>query len=190
MSWRPGAGEYGTEGAAAEGCGDDYKALPNGLCAPNDLFDVIVGLDDVKEVLARAISSPKPVHVLMISPPATAKSLFLQEPTRVTYRTPTGWQRPDVIIMGGASRAGIRDYVVERGPAPTHRRDRQGEGRERLGVLLTIIDPGILSITLHGRIAQKRVRIWVIAAANRAERLQYELMSRFFKVRIEEYSKE
>ena len=57
-------------------------------------------------------------------------------------------------------------------------------------VLLSIMDPGVLSVTMHGRTVQKRVSIWVIAAANRADRLPYELQSRFFKVRIEEYSRE
>mgnify|MGYP001770760610 CR=1 FL=1 len=188
-----GAGEYeaGEAEAGAGGCGGGYQTLPSGLCAPSDLFDVIVGLDDVKEVLRRAISSPRPVHVLMVGPPATAKSLFLQELSRVMYRTPTGWERPDVIVMGGASRAGIRDYVAERQPQLLliDEIDKVRDARD-WSVLLSIMDPGILSITLHGRTVQKRVKIWVIAAANRADRLPYELLSRFFKVKIEEYTKE
>ncbi len=45
---------------------------------PADLFDYIVGHDEVKYWLQKSLVSPEPVHILLAGPPATAKSLFLE----------------------------------------------------------------------------------------------------------------
>lgn len=43
------------------------------------IFDDIYGLDDIKQLFMRAISSEKQIHLLLVGPPACAKSLFMQE---------------------------------------------------------------------------------------------------------------
>ena len=42
------------------------------------LFDSIVGFDDVKELFDMSIRAAKPVHLLLVGPPASAKSLFMK----------------------------------------------------------------------------------------------------------------
>ena len=42
-------------------------------------FSRIEGLDDVKEMLLRALESSERAHTLLIGPPACAKSLFMLE---------------------------------------------------------------------------------------------------------------
>ena len=42
-------------------------------------FSGIEGLDDIKEMLLRALESPERAHTLLIGPPACAKSLFMLE---------------------------------------------------------------------------------------------------------------
>ena len=44
-----------------------------------NIFSQIEGLDDIKEMLLRALESPERVHTLLIGPPACAKSLFMLE---------------------------------------------------------------------------------------------------------------
>jgi Holliday junction DNA helicase RuvB len=44
---------------------------------PDDLFEDIIGHDDVKELLTGVLLTEKPVHALLAGPPALAKSLFL-----------------------------------------------------------------------------------------------------------------
>src|SRR5438270_14091288 len=41
------------------------------------MFDEIVGHQGQKRVILRALESPRPVHVLMVGPPGTAKTEFL-----------------------------------------------------------------------------------------------------------------
>ena len=42
-------------------------------------FSNIEGLDDIKEMMLRALESPERAHTLLIGPPASAKSLFMLE---------------------------------------------------------------------------------------------------------------
>ena len=43
------------------------------------VFSRIEGLDDVKEMMLRALESPERAHTLLVGPPACAKSLFMLE---------------------------------------------------------------------------------------------------------------
>ena len=42
-------------------------------------FSNIEGLDDIKDMMLRALESPERVHTLLVGPPACAKSLFMLE---------------------------------------------------------------------------------------------------------------
>jgi len=44
---------------------------------PSDLFEDIIGHEEVKELLCASLLAEKPVHVLLAGPPALAKTLFL-----------------------------------------------------------------------------------------------------------------
>jgi hypothetical protein len=44
-----------------------------------NVFSNIEGLDDIKEMMLRAIESPERAHTLLVGPPACAKSLFMLE---------------------------------------------------------------------------------------------------------------
>ncbi len=41
------------------------------------IFSNIEGLDDIKEMMLRALESPERAHTLLVGPPASAKSLFM-----------------------------------------------------------------------------------------------------------------
>ncbi|MGI0016549.1 MAG: hypothetical protein ACREBU_24265, partial [Nitrososphaera sp.] len=43
------------------------------------LFESIVGYNDVKKLFGMSLSSDKPVHILLVGPPASAKTLFMLE---------------------------------------------------------------------------------------------------------------
>ena len=47
------------------------------------IFDAIVGYDDVKELFEMAIRAERPVHLLIVGPPASAKSLFMNSLTKL-----------------------------------------------------------------------------------------------------------
>ena len=50
---------------------------------PEALFESIVGFSDVKRLFQLSLSSEKPVHILLVGPPASAKTLFMVECMRL-----------------------------------------------------------------------------------------------------------
>ena len=43
----------------------------------NRLFNPVIGFEDLKEIFQLSITADKPVHILLVGPPASAKSLFM-----------------------------------------------------------------------------------------------------------------
>ena len=71
-------------------------------------FSNIEGLDDIKEMMLRALESLERAHTLLIGPPASAKSLFMLEieklmpPNKVYF-----------IEGGSTTKAGIQKFIAE-----------------------------------------------------------------------------
>ena len=62
------------------------------------LFEDIIGYDDIKTLFRMAINANDPVHILLIGPPASAKTLFM--------RTLTQLQNSYLIDGGNSTKAG------------------------------------------------------------------------------------
>jgi len=150
---------------------------------PEDIFNNIVGYDDVKTLLIRALRSPEPVAVLLVGPPASAKSMFLQEISRI--------EGSYMVVAGTTTKAGIRDVILEVNPRILliDELDKINDSKD-LSVLLSVIDPGHIIVTMRRRRIKRKVRIWIIASANRTDNIPQELLSRFIVLRFKEYEKD
>ena len=42
-----------------------------------DPFDNIIGYEDIKKLFFLSFESQKPIHILLVGPPASAKTLFM-----------------------------------------------------------------------------------------------------------------
>ena len=83
------------------------KPQDKSLMVQEEMFEDIIGHDDIKELLTAVLFAEKPVHVLLAGPPALAKSLFLWDVERVC-----GEQA--IWLVGSAtSKAGLWDLVAE-----------------------------------------------------------------------------
>jgi holliday junction DNA helicase RuvB len=71
------------------------------------IFSGIEGLDDIKEMLLRALESPERAHTLLIGPPACAKSLFMLEMEKL--------MRSKLYFAEGSSttKAGLQKFISE-----------------------------------------------------------------------------
>lgn len=49
----------------------------------SDAFRGVIGHTDIKKILNNAIHSKKPVHILLVGPPGTAKTMFLLDINRL-----------------------------------------------------------------------------------------------------------
>ena len=149
---------------------------------PEDLFDVIEGYDDLKEFIKMSLRADEPVHVLLVGPPGTAKSLFLMEIERLGAR---------FITAGTSTKVGIRDIIYDELPRILiiDEIDKIADPND-LSALLTWMESGRIIITKHGLKDERRGKGWVFAAANTFKKLAPELIDRFEVFHVKPYTKE
>ncbi len=147
---------------------------------PDDLFDFILGQDDIKSLLWKSINSESPVHVLLVGPPASSKSMFLGELARLPFSRFT--------LGGGTSKAGLSDFLLEFRPKYLIIDEIDKMAPADMSILLSLMESGVIA-RLKKRMREiEKMKTWVFAAANRDERIWPELKSRFFTVHLQEYS--
>jgi len=154
------------------------------LPLPEELFADIVGYDDIKELLREVVLLDEQLHVLLVGPPAIAKTMFLND-IELALDVQAMW-----IIGSAASKAGVWDQVAERKP-----RVLLITELEKMAITDTA---GLLSLMEGGRLARMKVhremdvvvKAKVIADANRTTYLSPELLSRFAIKKLEPYGPE
>ncbi len=72
------------------------------------LFENIIGYDNIKKIFLFAISSQLPVHILLVGPPGSAKTLFLMECMNLS--------RSYFTLGSHSTKAGMIDYLFANRP--------------------------------------------------------------------------
>lgn len=147
---------------------------------PEDLFNFIIGHDDIKNLFWSSIKAEQPVHIMLVGPPASAKSLFLEELARLPFSRFTNG--------GGTSKAGLADYLLEFRPRYLIIDEIDKMPHSEMSILLSLMANGIVTRLKKRMREQERLTTWVFAAANHDETMWPELKSRFFPVHLKEYS--
>jgi Holliday junction DNA helicase RuvB len=172
--------------AAIEKAVDDYR----GMCAapveeepqiPPDLFNVVIGHQEKKEIIWRAIQSPDPVDLLLWGSIASAKTLFLEE----LRRLPKSY----FVLGSSLSKAGLYEVMFDQGPKYLiiDEIDKISD-EDNLSALLSLTERGFLSETKYHRHRKRFFRTWVFASANYRDRIPKELLSRFGKLHFIDYT--
>ena len=147
---------------------------------PENLFDFIIGQEELKNILWRSIKLEHPVHVLMIGPPACSKSMFLGELARLPFSRFTNG--------GGTSKAGLTDYLLEFHPRYLIIDEIDKMALSEMSILLSLMESGIVTRLKKKMRETEHMDTWVFAAANRDKNIWPELKSLFFTVHINEYT--
>ena len=147
---------------------------------PNDLFDFILGHDELKDLLRKSLNSERPVHVLMVGPPATAKSMFLGELARLPFSR---------YALGGSTRkGGLEDYLLEFRLRYLIIDELDKVDMREMSVLLSLMESGVVARLKKRMREVERMTTWVFGGANRDKNIWPELKSRFFTIHLKEYS--
>jgi len=149
---------------------------------PADLFKHIIGHDEVKFWLGKSLAAEMPVHILLVGPPATAKSLFLEELG--------GLPGAQYALGGSASKAGIADFLLQFRPRYLVIDELDKMKAEDYSVLLSLMQSGIVARLKKGMREVERMATWVFAGVNRRDRLPPELLSRFVEFEFNSYTRE
>jgi len=128
----------------------------------------------------RSLTSEKPTHILLIGPPSTAKTLFIQELARLP--------RSRYALGGSSTKAGIARFLIDNKPLFLLLDEIDKMSSDDYSVLLSLMETGIVSELKTGRTDEIKLDTRVYAACNYVEAVPGEVLSRFIKFRIKEYS--
>ena len=145
---------------------------------PPDLFDIIEGYHDIKDLILTVLASEKPVHLLFAGVPASAKTMFLMELARLGA---------PYILGSQSSRAGIAEVLFDMEPEILVVDEIDRIGDKDISILLSLMATGIVSQTKHNNRREVKLRTKVFAASNTLK-LSRELLSRFLVLEFKPYS--
>ena len=147
-----------------------------------NMFNDIVGYDDIKELLRESLQLDKPIHVLLVGPPSLAKSMFLWDIERA-------YGDLSMPLIGSAtSHAGLWDMIAEKRPKIVLIDEIEKMMLADMAGLLALMEQGRIIRAKVGRKLDVRLTVWVIAAANRTVKMPVELLSRFARFDLTEYT--
>jgi MoxR-like ATPase len=149
------------------------------------VFSDIEGLDDIKEMMLRALQLHARAHTLLVGPPSCAKSMFMLEIEK--------YMQSKVYFAEGAAttKAGLQKFI--------------GENQHKEIIIVDEIDKmamkdqeGLLTMMERGEFTSTKVRntrtvkanMVIFATSNSTERLSKPLLSRFTVLEIPEYAYE
>jgi Holliday junction DNA helicase RuvB len=170
----------------ASGAKDEVPNVTNQdqkLGLSENLFEDIIGHDEVKELLRASLLAEKPVHVLLTGPPALAKTLFLWDIERA------GGEKAIWLVGSATSKAGLWDLIAERQPQILLIDELDKMNAADTAALLTMMEGGRLVRVKKGRELDLNNPLWVVAASNRLDMLSPELRSRFAIRRLNPYDR-
>ena len=147
-----------------------------------NVFSNIEGLDDIKEMMLRALESQERAHTLLIGPPACAKSLFMLEIEK-------GMQSEVYFTQGAATtKAGLQKFIAEN----PHKEIIIIDEIDKMPLqhqegLLTMMERGEFKSTKVRNTQTVNANMVIFATSNSTERLSKPLLSRFTVLEIPEY---
>ena len=162
---------------------DDSPAVSVEPILTDDLFQDIIGHDNVKELLKACLLAEKPVHVLLAGPPALAKSLFLWDIEQASGEGAI-W-----LVGSATSKAGLWDIVAERQPQVILIDELDKMNAADTAALLSLMEGGRMVRAKRGRELNLSNQLRVVAASNRLNNLSPELRSRFAICKLVAYSR-
>ena len=144
-------------------------------------FREIIGHEDIKQIFVKAIHSKKPVHLLLLGSPGSAKTMFLTEIMR-------SLKESYFVVGSNATRAGIVNALFERRPKFLLIDELEKMSKIDQTALLHLMETGIISETKINKARQMELTSWVFASANSCEKIIQPLLSRFLVLEIPEYT--
>ena len=143
-------------------------------------FESIVGYDDVKKLFSMSLASERPVHILLVGPPASAKTLFMLECIKL--------ERSYFTLGSHSTKSGMIDYLFEKRPRYLIVDEIEHMPMKDQTALLSLMETGIVSETKFQKTRNTQLKTWVFATSNGTERMLTPLLSRFVVLHFKQYS--
>ena len=156
-------------------------ALDKEIEIPEDLFSTVSGYGEIKAFLNRVLKAER-FHVLLVGPPASAKTVFLLELARLPG---------SFYCLGSATtKAGIAEILYEQKPRILLADEIDKFENKDIAILLSLAETGIVRETKVSKQREVRLNTNIFAAANSAKGMPKELLSRFRVLYLPQYTRE
>jgi Holliday junction resolvasome RuvABC ATP-dependent DNA helicase subunit len=145
------------------------------------LFDKVLGYEGIKRTFVRSLNSEEPVHILLVGPPGQAKTLFLK------CILEAFGEEAFFTVGGTASKSGPIDVLFDMQPKYLLVDEIEHLKPEYQTTLLSLMETGILTQTMHSKVRHTHMKTWVFATSNGTKKLSQPLLSRFRVMYLNEY---
>ncbi|HXW11666.1 MAG TPA: AAA family ATPase [Nitrososphaeraceae archaeon] len=144
-------------------------------------FEQILGHNDIKNIFAKSILSKRPVHILLLGKPGSAKTMFLTQIMR-------HYKNSYFVVGSNTTKAGLVNELFERRPKFLLIDELEKMSATDQTSLLHLMETGIISETKINKTRQIEVTSWVFATANSCQKIVEPLLSRFVVLKMPEYT--
>jgi Holliday junction DNA helicase RuvB len=149
----------------------------------NGPFEDIIGYEHIKRLFGMVLESESRTHILLVGPPASAKTMFLMSLLHFL-------KNAYFVDGGNTTKAGMIQYLFENRPDYLLIDEIDKSAPKNQSFLLNLMETGIISETKFGKTREMTMNTSVFATSNDIRKLSAALRSRFFEVRIESYTYE
>jgi len=137
-----------------------------------EAMDLVVGFDDIKDAIAKAVESRQRINFLLEGPPACAKSIMLEGVRSAV---------PDAYMAFGSrtSASGLSEALFEHQPSVLLLDEADKMHNDVYSVLLGLMESGEILETKSRRTRGIKLDTMLIAACNSTAKMPREFLSRF-----------
>jgi replication-associated recombination protein RarA len=146
------------------------------------LFDSIIGYNDIKRLFTLSFSSEKPVHILLVGPPASAKTLFMLSCMKL--------ERSYFTLGSHSTKSGMMDYLFQKRPRYLVIDEIEHMPIKDQTALLSLMETGIIVETKYKKTRDTQLKTWIFATSNSTDQMLTPLLSRFMVLRFKQYKYE
>lgn len=156
-----------------------YNSNKSTLQYEYDLFDNIIGYNDIKKLFFLSFESQRPIHILLVGPPASAKTLFMLGCMKL--------DRSYFTLGTHSTKSGMVDYLFEKRPRYLIIDEIEHMSIRDQTVLLSLMETGIIAETKHMKTRNTQLKTWVFATTNETNHMLTPLLSRFMVLHFKQY---
>jgi replication-associated recombination protein RarA len=149
------------------------------LTKSEQLFDSIIGYNDIKRLFNLSFSSEKPVHILLVGPPASAKTLFMLSCMKL--------ERSYFTLGSHSTKSGMMDYLFQKRPRYLVIDEIEHMPIKDQTALLSLMETGIIVETKYKKTRDTQLKTWIFATSNSTDQMLTPLLSRFMVLRFKQY---
>ena len=145
-----------------------------------EIFNDIVGYDDIKKLFIMAINSIEPIHIILTGPPASAKTIFM----RCLLALPNSY----FVDGSNMSKPGLIDYIFNNNIKYLLIDEIDKISPKDQTVFLNLMETGIVSETKFNKTRKIETKISIFATCNDLSKIIHPIRSRFLSLILKGYS--